>query len=171
VLLKKKIIINDLKTSYYISADINTSADWFLLVHGWGSSSIVFLEVGSKLEKFFNILIIDLPGFGETDSPNIPFSLTNYSEFIKSFLIKLKIKKIIYAGHSFGGAIGLKLAILDENFLQKLILINSSGIRKKNLRKVVFMFFSKILSPIFKKFKFLSPIRKKIYKIIFTPYY
>ena len=62
----------------------------------------------------------------------------------------LDLKDLILFGHSFGGSLSIKLAIRKKIDIQKMILCNSSGIRKRTLKKFIFKNLSKSLKFIFK---------------------
>ena len=57
-----------------------------------------------------NILIIDLPGFGESSEPTYPWSLDDYVESVRKVVLKEHIKNPIVMGHSFGGKIAILYA-------------------------------------------------------------
>ena len=86
----------------------NNKKDTIVLLHGWGQNIDMMKPVGNYLEDDYNILIIDLPGFGESTEPTYAWSLDDYVEAVRKIIEKEKIKNPIVMGHSFGG----KLAIL-----------------------------------------------------------
>ncbi len=76
-----------------------------LLVHGSGLTHIVW----SFHEQFysmqgFNVLSVDLPGHGNSEGPSLK-SIEEISDWIKSLMEKLNIKKIIIIGHSQGNPV------------------------------------------------------------------
>lgn len=84
------------------------------------------------LSPHWRIVLLDLPGFGLTppidDTPDIP----EYTNFVRSFAMKLKIKKFILVGHSFGGQIALDYALKYQTDLVTLILVAPAAIREKS---------------------------------------
>lgn len=89
-----------------------------LILHGWGRGSQSwqkFLDLAkSKVNKqqsaSLQIIIPDLPGFGQSDYPPEDWSVGDYAEFVWQFLEKLNIKNFYLLGHSFGGRIAIKIA-------------------------------------------------------------
>ncbi len=130
MLSRKSIIIQNRNITYYHSTHIEKNNIVFFL-HGWGSQALHFQKT---LKKCKNFIAVDLPGFGDSESPTSPWSLDDYVDFIKEFLKKINIQNPIIAGHSFGGSIGIKYCA-QGNAAQKLILIGSSGIRPKTAKK------------------------------------
>lgn len=162
-MVQKSVIINNLKINYYQSENFNKNALVFL--HGWQSQS---LHLKNIFSNFSNFLAIDLPGFGISEIPKEIWSIKNYADFLKDFLIKLNIKNPILVGHSFGGSIIIKYAARGGD-AKKIVLIDSSGIRKRGFRVWAYFILAKIFKIIFfipglKQFK--NKLQKIIYKII-----
>lgn len=101
--MKKKIM--DVNINYTF-ADIGSDTT-IVLLHGWGQNIKMMEPIGNKYLKLFNILIMDLPGFGESDEPTYSWTVYEYVECIKKLIDHLKISKIILIGHSFGGRLSL----------------------------------------------------------------
>ena len=99
-----------------------------VLLHGWGQNIAMMKPLGDKLAKKHRITIIDLPGFGESSEPQDALTIYDYSDILDEFLQKLKIKKPILIGHSFGGRISIIYASKKE--VNKLVLFGSPCIAK-----------------------------------------
>jgi len=104
-----------------------------LLLHGWGGSS---LSMRSILQIAQNPLelkayAMDLPGFGYSDMPSEPWGIDNYANCVLEFLDHLGLDKVDILGHSFGGRIAIKIAAHYPKRIQRLILVDSAGIRPK----------------------------------------
>lgn len=113
--------INDVDINYVRYG--NNKKDTIVLLHGWGQNIDMMRPLGNYLEDDFNILIIDLPGFGGSSEPTYAWSLDDYVEAVREVIVKEKIKNPIVMGHSFGG----KLAILyaSKYEVKKLVLFAS----------------------------------------------
>ena len=74
------------------------------------SQTVNFCNISDKYLEYFNVLSIDLPGFGESDEPDFVWSVYEYADFVKRLVDSLKIKKVILIGHSFGGKVSLVYA-------------------------------------------------------------
>ena len=101
-----------------------------LFIHGLGSSSIVWRDIPEALSNYFHTVSVDLLGFGGSSKPELDYTISYYAKFIKSFTRQIGIKeqdKISIIGHSLGGYIALEYAIENKEQIEKLVLIDSSG--------------------------------------------
>lgn len=131
--MKKKFIsLNNQKIAYLESG----KGLVMLILHGWGISSDYYVELQSLLDKNFHVLGIDFPGFGGSELPKGPFSVSDYAEIVHKFLDKKKIKKYLILAHSFGGRVALKIAAKNPQGLKGLILTGCAGIKpRKSLKR------------------------------------
>lgn len=100
-------------------------------LHGWGQNIDMMKPVADPFSEEFNIVIIDLPGFGKSEEPKEVWSLYDYVECVKYILDSLDIKEPILVGHSFGGKISLLYASIYK--IKKLVLFGSPF--KKEVKK------------------------------------
>ena len=99
-----------------------------VLLHGWGQNFEMMKPIGNGLEDKYHITIVDLPGFGQSEEPKVPFSLYEYYECIKELVTRLKIKNPTMIGHSFGGRISIIYSALEQT--EKLVLLSSPFIKR-----------------------------------------
>ncbi len=92
-------------------------------LHGWGQNIEMMMPIAKPFLDTNRIIIIDLPGFGESEEPKRAWTLQDYVKMIHELLDKLKIKEPNIIGHSFGG----KLAILygSQYKTKRLVLLAS----------------------------------------------
>ncbi len=163
-MLVKQVIVDNLNIRYFQSDDLKGDGA-IVFLHGWGSRAEHLKSVFANLPNF---VALDLPGFGGSDLPKMPWGVVDFADFLNNFLSKLEIKNPILAGHSVGGSIIIKY-LSGGGTAKKAILVDSAGIRKRGLK----IFLYKIIAKIFKVI-FLFPglsifrnrIRKKIYSAI-----
>ena len=105
-IMKKKMM--GININYEFS-DIGVDTT-IVLLHGWGQNIQMMNPIGERYQKYFNILNIDLPGFGESDEPLDSWTVVQYADCVKKLVDNLKIKKVILIGHSFGGRVSLVYA-------------------------------------------------------------
>lgn len=106
-----------------------------LLVHGWADSLSGFYEIQRSLSRDYEVIAIDLPGFGQSSQPPGPWTLNDYAKCLEDFVAKLKLDVYGLVGHSNGGAI-LITGLANNNVkADKLILLSSAGIRNKDKAK------------------------------------
>ncbi len=100
-----------------------------VLLHGIGASAERWLHTIPILAKHYRLIIPDIIGFGYSDKPLIEYTLPFFVEFLKNFLKKLKIGKMILVGSSFGGLLAIEYA-LKVNKIENLILVSPAGFTK-----------------------------------------
>ena len=98
-----------------------------LLLHGWGQNIEMMKPIGDNFCDKFRITILDFPGFGQSDEPKEPWNIEKYVCLVEELASKLKIKKPIVIGHSFGGRVAIKFS--SRNPIEKLVLFGSPCIR------------------------------------------
>lgn len=120
-----------------LDVDINYieygEGDDIVLLHGWGQNIQMMKPVGDKLKG--HIIILDLPGYGESSEPNYVWTIYDYVECVHEFLNSIGVKNPIMMGHSFGGKISLAYA--SKYKVKKLVLFASpfkKGIEKLPLK-------------------------------------
>lgn len=124
--------MDGLMTSFLSSGEGNKTV---LLVHGWGDNKNTFDPLIKSLGKGYKYITLDLPGFGDTQKPPSAYGVKEYAQFLAKFCDKIDLKPDVVIGHSNGGAILIES--VAENMLnpKQLILLASSGIRRKSTKK------------------------------------
>lgn len=98
-----------------------------LILHGWSYSTdrwSPFLKLME--EKGLKSQLLEIPGL--TAPTDRPWTLEDYVEWLKG---KVENKKVILAGHSNGGRISLAFTLKYPELVERLILIDSAGIRRQ----------------------------------------
>lgn len=100
-----------------------------ILIHGGGAWLYAFRNNIDELSKYFTVYALDMPGHGYTEySEEDTLDLQYVGEVLKGFMDKKNIKKASFAGHSWGGGWALYFAQEYPDQVNKLILIDSSGL-------------------------------------------
>jgi len=143
---ENKIMLNDFQIRYLKSEKrYNSKKKNVLFIHGLGSSSDRWWDIPDALSRYFHpIVAVDLIGFGGSDKPvTLDYTIEYFSKFIKDFIDCKQIWrndgedsdddscKTIIVGHSLGGYIAAKVAIEGQDLIEKLVLIDSSGMLKE----------------------------------------
>jgi len=105
-----------------------------LFIHGLGSSADRWLGIPAALSANFHTVALDLPGFGESDKPaTMDYTIENFRGTILDFMNKVAINdgKTSIVGHSLGGYIAAEVTIENKSQVERLVLIDSSGMLKK----------------------------------------
>lgn len=106
-----------------------------LFIHGLGASLLAWRDIPDALSKYLHTIAVDLIGFGASEKPeSADYTIKGLSRFIVDFLVerieigKQKHKKISIVGHSLGGYIAAQVAIENKDLVEKIVLIDSSGL-------------------------------------------
>ncbi|WP_199610647.1 pimeloyl-ACP methyl ester esterase BioH [Flocculibacter collagenilyticus] len=93
------------------------------LIHGWGVNHKVFSSIEPELAEKFDLLLIDLPGFGN----QVQQSIAEYDlESLANVVAEQVPDNAIVCGWSLGGLVALKMAILAPKRYKAIGLIASS---------------------------------------------
>lgn len=141
---ENKVMLNGFEIRYLKSEKRNGSKKKnILFIHGLGSSSDRWWDIPDALSRYFHpIIAVDLIGFGGSDKPvTVDYTIEYFSKFIRDFIDCKQIWrdddsdndscKSIIVGHSLGGYIAANVAIEDQDLIEKLVLIDSSGMLKE----------------------------------------
>lgn len=126
-MLKSFVKIKDLRVYY----EKDGKGEPILLLHGWGGNTQSIRPLFDILKPRFCTYSLDLPGFGRSYTPSVPWQTSDYGECIKEFLKNFGIERTGLMGHSFGGKISLWFSVNYPNMVNKLVLISSAGIKPK----------------------------------------
>ncbi|MCK9393666.1 MAG: alpha/beta hydrolase [Candidatus Paceibacterota bacterium] len=169
-ILEKITNIDGLDTKYRIIKG-SSKKGTLLIFHGWGGTSFSWLNVASILaDDGFDVVTMDMPGFGETPPPSDIWGTDEYVKFLYDFCKKIKLDNFYLLGHSFGGAIALKFTSEHGSMVKNLILCDAAVIRKERLsfRQKTAKFLSKIGSKIVSKTPFYPLFERIAYKLAGT---
>ena len=110
-----------------------------VLVHGTASSLHTWDDWTKSLTKNYRIIRMDLPAFGITGpNANADYSVKSYTNFLHQLLTKLKVDKFHLAGNSLGGNIAWNYAAEYPNKVEKLILVDASGLPTNKPQPAIF---------------------------------
>ena len=115
----------------YVFYDNKSKTD-LIFLHGWGQNIEMMNPIAKPFIKEYNVLIIDLPGFGLSDEPNEPWDIYEYASMVNALAKKLKMDNPILIGHSFGGKIFLAYAL---KYKTKKLILFASPYRKKIVKE------------------------------------
>ena len=102
-----------------------------LCIHGGAPGAFGWGNFGRNLQalsQHFRTLIVDLPGYGLSDKPDIEGPRTSfYAQTFKDMLDALGIAKAHVLGMATGGSVALKMGIAFADKVDRLIVVNSPG--------------------------------------------
>lgn len=165
-----QLIVQNLATEYRDEG----SGTVVLFLHGWMDSLHTFDALVPLLSSSCRIVRLDLPGFGKSEMPKAAWGLDEYVRFVVDFIKKLGIEVDTLVGHSFGGRVILKGESAGVFKADKIVLIGSAGIAKRNTARD---FVLNIITKIGKALTSIPPlslwkrqIRRRFYKRIGSDY-
>ena len=112
-------IVNDVKISYRVYG----TGFPVIFIHGYGAKKEIWKPQVSEISKSFKVITFDIRGTGESDRPNMPYTMQMLSEDVSGLMNFLKIKKAHIIGRSFGGMIAQNFALLYPEKVERLVLI------------------------------------------------
>ncbi|MCQ3000787.1 alpha/beta hydrolase [Pseudomonas syringae] len=105
-----------------------------VLLHGSGSSLHCFDKVVDGLVAHYNVVRLDLPGFGLTGPhPQKDYRIESYVRLLNEFTDALGIDNFCLGGNSLGGNIAWNFALDYPLKLSGLMLMNATGYPGKSL--------------------------------------
>jgi pimeloyl-ACP methyl ester carboxylesterase len=112
---------------YYYAAGSRGGGEPIVLIHGFPTSSHLWLDVVAKLPPGHRIVVVDLLGFGRSDAPpRADYSIGGHGERLVRFLDALRIDRAMVVGHGTGGAIALWAGLTIPERITRIVLIGSS---------------------------------------------
>lgn len=143
-----------------------------IMLHGWKQDVSTFHNVAGELKKHFTLYLIDLPGFGRSETPKNPFTVSDYAEVIREFIKLNRIKKPNLLGHSLGGRIAIKLSSTYSEVIDKLVLEDAAGIQPKQdpIKYLVYPIAKIVKTLIPKSFNIREKLRRSVYKKLESDY-
>ena len=100
--------------------------DPVILIHGLASSIYSWADVIGPLSEQFDVIALDLPGFGEsTKPPDLAFA--DLPKALLQLMDGLGLPRASMVGNSLGGAIALLLAEHSPSRVDRLVVIDSAG--------------------------------------------
>tara|TARA_Y100000310_G_scaffold336418_1_gene420913 strand:+ start:196 stop:966 length:771 start_codon:yes stop_codon:yes gene_type:complete len=125
---EKTVLIDGIKSNFKVSGEGKP----LLILHGWGGSSDSWTAVDEHLsKKGFKIYRPDFPGFGKTEIPPKPWSVSDYVNWTQSFIKHIKLDSFDLLGHSFGCRVAVKLCVKQSKDIEKMILVGPAGVKTR----------------------------------------
>lgn len=115
--------------------------------------------------------MVDFYGFGNTPHPDYALTLDDYVKAIVDLINHYKMKSVSIVGHSFGGRVALKIASRYGYMLERMVLIDSAGIKPRRTLKYYYKLYRHKLLKLLKiphtagsqDYRNLSPVMRKTF--------
>lgn len=120
----------DLKMAYMDVQPSKANGKCVLLLHGKNFAANYWEQTAKDLTAAgYRVIMPDQIGFGKSAKPtNIQYSLQLLAQNTKAILDGLKITKINVLGHSMGGMLAVRFALMYPEITEKLILEDPIGL-------------------------------------------
>ena len=102
-----------------------------MLLHGGGIDAASFSwqhAIGALAEAGHRVFAPDWPGYGDSDHPDIEYTIDYYVEILPQILDALELPQAALAGLSMGGAAALGLALRHPDRVPGLVLVDADGL-------------------------------------------
>jgi pimeloyl-ACP methyl ester carboxylesterase len=98
-----------------------------IFLHGSWNEGSQWVPVMELLSLDFHCFTPDLLGFGESDIPDIHYSIDLQVEYLGEFLQSLKLESVYLVGHSLGGWVAASYALKYPENVRGLVLLAPEG--------------------------------------------
>lgn len=123
---RQRLDVAGIETSYYTAGEPHRPP--LLLLHGMSASADSFRELMHQMADDYWLVAPDLPGFGHSANAD-PYTFPHLVNWLEAFMEAVHLPPVHAAGHSFGGALGVSLALAHPGRVQSLILLAPSVLR------------------------------------------
>src|SRR5688500_7668670 len=119
------IDVDGVRVHYQEAGDEHAPA--LVLIHGFASSTLVWSKVFLKLaEAGYRVIALGLLGYGYSAKPrNGEYTIAGQAKLLTRLLDKLGIRRAIFVGSSYGGAVATTCALDYPDRVEKLILVGT----------------------------------------------
>ena len=85
-----------------------------LFLHGWCINGMYWKNQVDYFSKTYNVLAIDLPGFGKSKAERTNWTVEEYANDVIAFIYAMKLTNVVIIGHSMAGEIMLQIALTNN---------------------------------------------------------
>jgi 2-hydroxy-6-oxonona-2,4-dienedioate hydrolase len=114
----------DLRIHSLCSKDGPSDASPIIVVPGLGVSGLTMLPTARLMPRERHVLVVDLPGQGESDKPDAALDLPAYAAILADWLEALNFERAVWFGHSFGTQVLVELAVEYPDIVDRLVLVS-----------------------------------------------
>lgn len=112
------------------------SDEVFLFLHGMPTSSYLWRNIIPALSEIAHCIAPDLIGMGQSDKPDIDYTVKDHIEYIEEFIRIRDLKNITLVMHGWGSVIGLDYARRHASNIKSLVFYESYLQPKKDWQKL-----------------------------------
>lgn len=132
-----------------------------IFIHGFPMHQAIWDDFGERFIKSYNVITLDLPGFGKSPILPFPFSIDQVAGQVLHFITEKEIQNSVVVGHSLGGYVALSMIEKRPDLFSGIGLFHSTAYadsaEKKASREKVIDFVEKNGALAFTK-NFIAPL-------------
>jgi len=119
-----------LRMAYMDVVPTNPNGRTVVLLHGKNFSGAYWERTARALaERGYRVVMPDQIGFGKSSKPErFQFSLHTLATYTRELLDALGVEQATVIGHSMGGMLGTRLALMFPERVERLVLVNPIGL-------------------------------------------
>jgi 2-hydroxy-6-oxonona-2,4-dienedioate hydrolase len=99
-----------------------------ILVHGWAGCAADFRPLLERLADDRRWIAFDFPGCGQSDKPDMHYSISGMAGFVESLRGALGTATVDLVGHSLGGQVAVHYAVRHPDRIRRLVLVDPYGL-------------------------------------------
>jgi len=121
-----------------------------VLVHGWGCNLNHWRDQFPDLAKRNRVIALDLPGHGQSDKPQVAYTMDLFAQAIDAVMRDAKVERAVVAGHSMGTPVARQFY---RKYPQKTlgIIIVDGGLRPFGTKEMREQFLAMFRAPNYKE--------------------
>lgn len=119
-----------LRMAYMDIEPENGNGQTVVLLHGKNFSGAYWKPtIDALVAGGYRVVVPDQIGFGKSTKPvHLQYSFQALASWTKDLLEERDVKNFIVVGHSMGGMLAARMALLYPSYVQKLVLVNPIGL-------------------------------------------
>ncbi len=121
----KQMLIDEREVNY---VELGSGEPAVVFIHGLGGSWQSWLENLPRVAAGRRAIALDLPGFGRSEMPADPISITLFAHTVDHFCDQLGLGPVTLVGNSMGGFTAAEVAIRHPERVEMLVLVGAAGI-------------------------------------------
>lgn len=98
-----------------------------VIVHGFLGGIDEWDDLTAHLASWFDVIAVDLPGFGGSAGISAPATLSGYADLVVQMLDSLNVDTFVLLGHSMGAMIAQQFALDHGHRVDRLVLYGAAS--------------------------------------------
>lgn len=98
--MESKFVSLDGHRIHYVN--VGKGDDALVLIHGWTQNIDSWRDQIPEFAKHYRVVALDLPGHGQSDKPQVNYSMEFFARAVEAVMRDAKVKRAVLVGHSMG---------------------------------------------------------------------